>query len=462
MKIENDHDNVEYKLKHLVKLVDDVCENYGHVDESEHASMLLALDRDMIQVAHNMDVVRQYLYKFLFDPFKIDYDEWRVTIDKKITCLESLLNATHLEDERAILKTPDDIVKDEDKRYKDITYTRAYDTEVSSRVRISLIRSRINIYRDIINGLRAISDTLNGINKDKETLLSNYQIRKKHFKALYDSFLVSEEWRRAKSAFIREVKHYVAAHADKTEGYQLMLEKHEDLDGDDIRTDLYETYLAGYDVSAFIIKYRDEIGIADIHCLFGYMLTHKMLLIKVQSFEVLKTPCVVYKKLFVNAGAQEFIETLIPLFAKHVYFNNAYKYSALYLAIQDMGLMPEGERSNAPQFVKFVNSHFKIEIKSNDTISDRTGVLCGHNYGKIERENYHGTNLDDEKFDAIRNEYHCCISIINKIMNFNLMEEGFAEDVWKEHQDTPSFADYNNLERLFLLRDILQGKHTEI
>ena len=82
MKIENDHDNVEYKLTHLVKLVDEVCENYGHVDESEHASMLLALDRDMIQVARNMEVVRQYLYKFLFDPFKIDYDEWRGTIDK--------------------------------------------------------------------------------------------------------------------------------------------------------------------------------------------------------------------------------------------------------------------------------------------------------------------------------------------------------------------------------------------
>ena len=67
MKIENNHDNVEYKLKHLEKLVDDVCENYGHVDESEHASMLLALDRDMIQVAHNMEVVRQLLYKELSD-----------------------------------------------------------------------------------------------------------------------------------------------------------------------------------------------------------------------------------------------------------------------------------------------------------------------------------------------------------------------------------------------------------
>ena len=461
MKIENNHDNVEYKLKHLEKLVDDVCENYGHVDESEHASMLLALDRDMIQVARNMEVVRQYLYKFLFDPFKIDYNEWKVTIDKKITCLESLLNATHLEDERAILKTPDDIVKDEEQKYKDITYTRAYDTEVSSRVRISLIRSRVNIYKDIINGLRAISDTFNGINKDKETLLSNYQIRKKHFKALYDSFLVSEEWRRAKSAFIREVKHYVAAHANKTEGYQLMLEKHEDLDGDDIRTDLYETYLDGYDVSAFIIKYRDEIGIADIHCLFGYMLTHKMLQIKVQSFDALQAPDADYNKIFINKGAQELIETMIPLFAKNVYFDNSYQYTALYLAIQDMGLMPEGG-SNAPQFVNFVNKHFRAGIQSNDTITKRTGPLLGHSFGQITKGEYRGTNMDNVKFDAIRNEYHICLSIINKIMKIDLAEEGFAVDVWQEHCATPSFIDYEKLERLFLLRDILQGKHTEI
>ena len=134
-----------------------------------------------------------------------------------------------MEDEGAILKTPDDIVKGEDKRYKDITYTRAYDTEVSSRVRISLIRSRVNIYKDIINGLRAISDTLNGINKDKETLLSNYQIRKKHFKALYDSFLVSDEWRLTKATFIRKVKHYVRPYENKSEGYQSFLEEYEDL-----------------------------------------------------------------------------------------------------------------------------------------------------------------------------------------------------------------------------------------
>lgn len=461
MKIENDHDNVEYKLTHLMKLVDEVCENYGYVDESEHASMLLALDRDMIQVARNMEVVRQYLYKFLFDPFKIDYDEWRVTIDKKISCLESLLNATHLEDEGAILKTPDEIVKDEDQRYKDITYTRAYDTEVSSRVRISLIRSRVNIYKDIINGLRAISDTLNGINKDKETLLSNYQIRKKHFKDLFDSFLVSEEWRLTKATFIRKVKHYVRPYENKSEGYQSLLEEYEDLNGDDIRTDLYETYLGGYDVSAFIIKYRDEIGIADIHCLFGYILTHKMLQIKVQSFEVLKAPDNNHNKLFINLGAQELIETMVPLFAKNVYFGKSYQYTALYLAIQDMGLMPEGG-SNAPQFVKFVNKHFQENIKSNDTITKCTGPLLGHSYGKVERENYHGTNLDDERFDAIRNEYHICLSIINKVMNIDLAEAGFAKDVWKEHRDTPSFTDYDNVERLILLRDILQGKHTEI
>ena len=87
MKITSNHDNVEYKLKHLVKLVDEVCEGYGHVEESEHVAMLMALDRDMLQVAHNMEVVRGYLYKFLFDPFKVDYDELKATIDKKVTQL---------------------------------------------------------------------------------------------------------------------------------------------------------------------------------------------------------------------------------------------------------------------------------------------------------------------------------------------------------------------------------------
>lgn len=461
MKIENDHDNVEYKLTHLVKLVDEVCENYGYVDESEHASMLLALDRDMIQVAHNMDVVRQYLYKFLFDPFKVDYDRHKIFIDEKIVCLENLLSKFSLQEDDPVLPTPDDIVKDEDERYKGITYTRVYDTDISARVRTSLIRSRVNMYKDIINGLRAISDTLNGINKDKETLLNNNQIRINRFKALYESFLVSEEWRRAKETFIRKVKHYVRPYENKSEGYQSLLEEYEDLNGDDIRTDLYETYLGGYDVSAFIIKYRGEIGIADIHCLFGYILTHKMLQIKVQSFEVLKAPDNNHNKLFINLGAQELIETMIPLFAKNVYFGKSYQYTALYLAIQDMGLMPEGG-SNAPQFVKFVNKHFKENIRSNDTITKCTGPLLGHSYGKVERENYHGTNLDDERFDAIRNEYHICLSIINKVMNIDLAEAGFAKDVWKEHRDTPSFADYDNVKRLILLRDILQGKHTEI
>lgn len=464
MKIENNHDNVEYKLNHLVKLVDDVCENYGHVDESEHASMLLALDRDMIQVAHNMEVVRQLLYKELSDPFKVDYERWRIIIDEKVVCLEKLLKVTHLEDERARLKTPDDIVGDEDQRYEDVKYTRTYDTEVSSRVRISLIRSRVNIYKDIINGLRAISDTLNGIIKDKEYLLDTETIRRKHFKDLYKNFLVSDEWQQVLTAFKRKVKHFVAGHADKEEGYLLMLEDYEDICEDDIRSQLYMAYLVPdelIDMPSFIIKNREAISKADIHCLFGYMLTHRMLQIKVQSFEALKAPDNNHNKLFINQGAQELIETMVPLFAKHVYFDKPYKYAALYLAIQDMGLMPVGG-SNAPQFVKFVNGHFKVEIKSNDTISDRTGVLCGCSYGKIERENYRGTNLNDKSFDDLRNEYHLCLSIINVIMKRNLREEGFAEDVWKEHRDTPSFIDYEKAERLILLRDILQGKHTEI
>ena len=216
MKIENDHNNVEYKLTHLMKLVDEVCENYGYVDESEHASMLLALDRDMLQVAHNMEVVRQYLYKYLFDPFKVDYDRHKIFIDEKIVCLENLLSKSSLQEDDPVLPTPNDIVKDEDERYKGITYTRVYDTDISARVRTSLIRSRVNICKDIINGLRAISDTLNGINKDKETLLCNYQIRKKHFRALYDNFLASDEWTHVKKAFIRRVKHYVKPYENKS------------------------------------------------------------------------------------------------------------------------------------------------------------------------------------------------------------------------------------------------------
>lgn len=461
MKIENDHDNVEYKLTHLVNLVDEVCKNYGYVDESEHASMLLALDRDMIQVANKIEEVRQNLYKKFVDPYKIDYEEWKNTIDKKIGRLENLLTLTHLEDDKAILKTPDDIVKDEDERYKGVTYTRVYDTEVSARVRISLIRSRVNIYKDIINGLHAISDTLNGINKDKEILLKNKDVRRNHFKTLFKNFMVSDEWEDVKAAFKRKVRHYVAGHIDKEEGYQLMFEEHEDIYKDDIRSQLCCAYLDEIDIPSFIIKNRDAISEADVKSLFVYILAHQMLQVKVQSFEALKAPDAEHNKLFINQGAQELIETMIPLFSKHVYFENSYQYTALYLAILDMGLMPQGG-SNAPQFVKFINRHFKVDIKSNDTITKCTGPLLGHSFGRITQGEYRGTNMDDAKFNAIRNEYHICLSIINKIMKINLAEEGFAEDVWQEHQDAPSFIEYDNVERLILLRDILKGKHTEI
>lgn len=461
MKKNPNHDNVEYKLNHLVKLVDEVCEGYGRVDESEHVSMLLALDRDMLQVARNMEVVRGYLYKFLFDPFKVDYERWRIIIDEKVMALEHVLQQTHLEDDEAIIKLPEDIVEEENTKYKDVTYTRTYDTDVSSRVRTSLLRSRVNIYRDVINGLRAISDTLSGISTDKNSLLTNETVRKKHFKSLYGNFVVSDEWQGVKASFKRKVTHYVAAHHDKKEGYQLMLEDYEDLDGDDIRTSLYEAYLQGFDLSSFIIRYREDINKSDVDCLFGYMLTHQMLVIKVHSFDVLQAPDAEHNKLFINRGAQELVETLSPLIRKNVYFDKSYKYAALYLAIQDIGLMPDGG-GNAPQFVKFVNKHFNANIQSPDTITKRTGSLLGHSFGKMANGNYQGTNMDDAQFNAIRNEYHCSLSIINKVMRVDLPEEGFAEDVWREHRDTPSFIDYENPERLILLRDILMGKHTEI
>ena len=102
-------------------------------------------------------------------------------------------------------------------------------------------------------------------------------------------------------------------------------------------------------------------------------------------------------------------------------------------------------------------------IKDQKTLTDWTGKLLGSKFGTMD-ENHLLGNYSLEDFMKIKDYYWLCLSIINKVVQQNLEEKGFAPYLYKEHENTPSITDYKNsegesiMDRLSILKSVIRGE----
>ena len=105
------------------------------------------------------------------------------------------------------------------------------------------------------------------------------------------------------------------------------------------------------------------------------------------------------------------------------------------MAMQDLGLVYNEER-NGIQMRDFINkAYLKNDklIKDQKTLTDWTGKLLGSMFGAMDEHHLLG-NYSREDFEKMKDCYWLCLSIINKVVQLDLLELQFAPYLYEEHE----------------------------
>lgn len=84
-------------------------------------------------------------------------------------------------------------------------------------------------------------------------------------------------------------------------------------------------------------------------------------------------------------------------------------------------------------------------------------------FGAMDGSHLQG-NYSPKDFEKMKDYYWLCLSIINKVVQLDLKELRFAPYLYKEHENTPSIADYKNgegqsiMERLSAIKSAIRGE----
>lgn len=469
----SDQENIERKLNHVLDMGKKIIDFYPHITCTERAALLLAMTAATRQTAANMRNVAALLRKNLLDPFRIDYTDFARKIENLRKIWEEELNGApifhNLDSQSLPITNPNDIALKEDTDY-DLTIRTSYEDNFDFfETRVGLMYNAPLMCDAVDKGLEQIGKTLREIVDDYLNLKADCDKQDTRLKELEKQY-VESMWKDDKERFVSEVKEYTQVSGDKTKAtYQRYLSRldREATDPHDIKilAELNEWFLAEERPAAFIVENRDKLTIEDLARHFRYVRCRHLLHHHVESFDLLMPADEEYKNLFVNQATQELAFLLAMTIDSYVDFRHNYQYAALQMAMQDLGLI-YSDRNNGIQMKDYVNKAFlkgDDQIKDQTTLTQWTGKLLGSMFGTMDEQHLKG-NYAAKDFEKLKNYYWLCLSIINKIVELDLQELGFAPYLFIEHENTPSITDYKNsdgesiMERLSLLKSVIKGE----
>ncbi len=469
----NDQENIERKLNHVLEMGKKIIDLYPHVTCTERVALLLAMTAAVRQVAANIRTVAALLKQNLLDEFRINYTEYARSIENLHHIWEDELKGApifhNLDNQTLPITNPDEIVLKEDTDYSLSVWPSEVDGFDFIKTRVGLMENASLMCEAIDKGLGQISKTLRDIVSDYCQLKSDIEKQDSCLKTLGD-YYESYMWEDDRDRFISEVEEYTEVSGDKTVNTYERYLKHLDREATDphdikILAELNEFYLGGGRPASFIVDNRDKLTIEDLARHFCFERCRGLLYQHIEKMKMMVPADNEYKNLFINRAAQEMAILLAPVIGNHVDFRFNYQYVALQMAMQDLDLIFR-DPGNGVQMRDFIN---KVYLKNDDIIKDQktltewTGKLLGHKFGEMDENNLVG-NYALEDFTKLKNHYWLCLSIINKVVGKKLQESHFASYLFKEHDNTPSFTEYKNrqgeyiVEQLYIIKSAIKGE----
>lgn len=465
----NDQENIERKLNHLLDMGSRIIALYPHITCTERSALLLAMMAASRQVAANMRLVAALLRKNLLDPFRIDYTDYARRVENLLKIWKEELEGApivhNLDTQSLPITNPNDIALREDTHYDLGLHT---DDNEMFNIRVYLMKKTSAMCEVTEKALEEIGKTLREIVADYQKMKADTEGQDRRLKELEDQY-VELMWEDDKKRFYEEVEEYAEVCGDKTEKtYRRYLShiEREATDPHDIKVlaELNEWYLDGGRPAGFIVEHRDKLTIEDLARHFRFVRCRRLLQRHVERFSLMQPADEAYKDLFVNQAAQELATLLVHTIAYYVDFRHNYQYVALQMAMQDLGLV-FNDRNNGAQMRDFLNATYLLKdekIKDQTTLTQWTGKLLGSMFGTMDETHLRG-NYGQKDFEKLKDHYWLCLSIINKVVQLDLKELGFAPYLYQDHERTPNITDYRNeageslMDRLSELREAIRG-----
>lgn len=470
----NDQQNIERKLNHVLMMGENIINMYRHITCTERVSLMMAMAAAVKQVSSNMRNVAAYLRKNLLDEFRIDYTVFARKIEDLLKIWREELKGApifhNLDTHKRPITNPDEIVLKEDTDY-DMTI-KAYDDDNFDfqETRVGLLRNAPVMCETIEDGLEQIGRILRSIVADYQSLKEDVGKQDACLEELEDQY---EEamWEEDQKRLLGKVKEFIILcnNSNSKDTFELYLERmdRQATDPHDLKTlaELNEWYLAGNRPAGFIVENRDKLSFEDIASHFCYVRSRRLVVQKIESFDLLQPADEEYKDLFVNKASQELVFLLSTTISIYVDFRHNYQYAALQMAMQDLGLV-YSDKNNGVVMKDFINNVYLYEdeqIKDQTTLTQWTGKLLGGMFGTMDESHLQGNyNLKD--FEKMKDYYWLCLSIINKVVRLNLQELQFAPYLYEEHENTPNITDYKDsegqsiMQRLFDIKSVINGE----
>lgn len=470
-----DQENIERKLNHVLDMGKKIIDLYPHITCTERAALLLAMTVAVRQVSANMRTVAALLRQNLLDPFGIDYTDYARSIENLQKIWEEELKGApifhNLDNQSHPLHNPYDIALKEDTDYDFTILSSDEDNKFNYfETRVGLMDNAPLMSEAIEKGLEQIGKTLREIVDDYKLLKRDAPKQDERLEELEGQY-EDAMWEGDKKRLVGEVKEFVVQcnNSKDKDTFELFLARLErratDPHDNKVLADLNEWYLEGERSSAFVVENRDKLDFEDLANHFCFVRCRKLIVEQIESFDLLQPADEEYKDLFINRAAQEIAFLLAPTIAYYVDFKHNYQYAALQMAMQDLGLV-YNDRGNGIQMKDFVNKAFLHEdeyIKDQTTITQWTGKLLGSMFGTMDETHLVG-NYSRTDFEKLKDYYWLCLSIINKVVQLDLDEFGFADYLLDDHENTPNINDYKDKEgksimnRLSVLKSVIKGE----
>lgn len=310
-------------------------------------------------------------------------------------------------------------------------------------LQVDLKACAYNMYDIIRLALNTIFDKLCNLDRDYKMLNEDIQLRMRRWCKMEEVYL-ENCWERDKQRFLAALNNYLARYGDNKRTLEDFLNR-----VDLLATTCQPERLAILNYQSLhndnYVKYvfanRNKLSSEDLMRHMSFCNCRKLLIQKIELCDLRQPVTGTFAALFTSRAAMELSDLLVKTIATYVDFRYGYQYSAWAMAMMDTGLIKADGRNNLP-LMNYVNSRFAEEIKEQSTLSRWTGKLLGARFGTLDEHSLQRTDYSIEDFVKLKDYYWRTLSIINKVLCRNLKDEGYAEYLHEQHENTPELCNF--------------------
>lgn len=455
--------HIKTELDRAIQVMELLSEKENFRNLSERVAFMHYLAKMLRRVSALLADHKNNVCSSIVDDSGIDYRAMKGAFEKCANDFENTSDGGHL-------RTYDnDYIEDIDDLFRDLTTNEVIDydnhfynentfyknSQLESAHKI-LLDSSMHLHDRISRELEVIIGMLNDIYQYDQSLQSCIQEK-------YDKLYIKyeeNEWKSDKEKFKEHTLYQITGHECVKERliryYPIYLNEFNQYEHGCANTPKPYTY---------IYRHRKNLSTDDLNSIFYHLHCKRKLEDCIAYFDLVNEPA--HKLVFKNKAAEELVTLLLPTILQYEGFKYSYQYVVVLMVCDDLKLTQTENSKRGKEYKDYLNPFLQEEfwVSHASTYNPYLKKLEECNFGRLSKGNYYNTQYDDAEFERLKDVYWYTLSLINKVLSFNIRTSRFAGYLWEEHPKVPSIKELLDASdksidrnRLFLLRDVLNGE----